>query len=194
MMAVSAAPTRMPTMGLLKDTISWANHSSSFRNFMEPLISSMPVMRAIKPSRMVPIFLDFSDFTNIYRMIPMVPSSGARVEGFRTCTMKLSPSRPLKERIHAVTTLLPMMTPTACSKVIMPELTKPTTMTVVAEEDWITAVTAMPSRKPLGTLELIFARIVCNLPPAIRSRAEPMVSMPNRNRASPPSRDTSFNR
>ena len=65
MMAVSAAPTRMPMMGLLKDTISWANHSSSLRNFMEPLISSMPVISAIKPSRMAPIFLLFSDFRNI---------------------------------------------------------------------------------------------------------------------------------
>ena len=35
--------------------------------------------------------------------------------------------------------LEPMITPTACFSVIMPELTKPTTMTVVAEEDWITA-------------------------------------------------------
>ena len=68
----------------------------------------------------------------------MVPSKGARVEGLSTCTRKLSPSRPLKERIQAVTvvpTLLPMMTPTACFSVMMPELTKPTTMTVVAEED-----------------------------------------------------------
>ena len=70
--------------------------------------------------------------------MPMVPSKGASVEGLSTCTRKLSPSRPLKERIQAVTvvpTLLPMMTPTACFKVMMPELTKPTTMTVVADED-----------------------------------------------------------
>ena len=64
-MAVSAAPTRMPMMGLLKDTISFANHASSLRNFMEPLISSMPVINAIKPSKIVPIFLLFSDFMNI---------------------------------------------------------------------------------------------------------------------------------
>ena len=138
MMAVSAAPTRMPMRGLEKDTMSRENHASSRRNFMEPLISSMPVMSAIKPRKMVPIFLLFSDFVNIKRIMPMVPSRGANVEGFSTCTRKLSPSRPLKERIQAVTvvpTLLPMMTPTACFKVMMPELTKPTTMTVVADED-----------------------------------------------------------
>ena len=42
------------------------------------------------------------------------------------------------DRIQAVTVvpiLEPMMTPTACFRVIMPELTKPTTMTVVAELD-----------------------------------------------------------
>ena len=64
-MAVSAAPTRMPMMGLEKDTMSRANHASSRRNFMEPLISSMPVINAMKPSRMAPIFLLFSDFVNI---------------------------------------------------------------------------------------------------------------------------------
>ena len=31
----------------------------------------------------------------------------------------------------------------------MPELTKPTTITDVADEDWITAVTPVPSRIPL---------------------------------------------
>ena len=38
----------------------------------------------------------------------------------------------------------------ACRTFIMPELTKPTTMTDVAEDDWMTAVTPVPSRKPLS--------------------------------------------
>ena len=36
----------------------------------------------------------------------------------------------------------------ACSSFIMPEFTKPTTITDVAEEDWITAVTPVPSSSP----------------------------------------------
>ena len=32
----------------------------------------------------------------------------------------------------------------------MPELTKPTTITEVAEEDWMTAVTAVPSSTPFS--------------------------------------------
>ena len=125
------------------------------------------------------------------------PPSGARVEGLKSLMIKLSPSKPLRDRIQAVTVvpmLEPMMTPTACLRVMMPELTKPTTMTVVAEEDWMTAVTAAPSRKPLSTVELIFARMVCSLPPAWRSRALPMVSMPNRNSARPPSREMMLKR
>ena len=38
------------------------------------------------------------------------------------------------------------MTLIACRTDIMPEFTKPTAMTDVAEEDWITAVTPVPSR------------------------------------------------
>ena len=41
--------------------------------------------------------------------------------------------------------LAPIMIHTACLRVIMPELTKPTTITVVAEEDWITAVMPAPT-------------------------------------------------
>ena len=115
----------------------------------------------------MPFFLSLLE--NIKRAAPTTPTKGARVEGLNSCTMKLLPSKPERERIQAVTVvpmLEPMMTPTACFSVMMPELTKPTTMTVVAEEDWMTAVTAMPRRKPLKTLELILARMVCSLPPA----------------------------
>ena len=49
----------------------------------------------------------------------------------------LSLEIPLKLRIQAVTvvpTFAPIITLIACFKVIMPELTKPTTITVVADE------------------------------------------------------------
>ena len=46
--------------------------------------------------------------------------------------------------------IAPMMTLMACRTFIIPELTKPTTMTEVAEEDWITAVTPVPSRTPFS--------------------------------------------
>ena len=47
-----------------------------------------------------------------------------------------------------------MTMPTALPSCMMPELTKPTTMTVVAEEDWITAVTSAPSSTPFISARL----------------------------------------
>ena len=167
-MAVSPAPNRMPTRGLLKEIISFANQGSFSRKPMESPIMSIPVISAIKPSMMVPTPFFFSEFV-MYSTMPKIPIRGARVVGLNSLMRKLSPSSPDRDKIHAVTVvamLEPMITPTACFSVMMPELTKPTTMTVVAEEDWMTAVTARPSRKPLNTVELIFARMVCNLPPA----------------------------
>ena len=58
--------------------------------------------------------------------------------GFRSLTRKEELSMPVRLRIQdviVVPTLAPIMTPTACSNLIMPELTKPTTITVVADED-----------------------------------------------------------
>ena len=43
--------------------------------------------------------------------------------------------RPVSHAVEALPTFAPMMTPTVCASVISPELTKPTTMTVVAELD-----------------------------------------------------------
>ena len=48
----------------------------------------------------------------------------------------------LVPRIAPITMLM------ACRTRIIPELTKPTTITLVADDDWMTAVTAVPSKKP----------------------------------------------
>ena len=79
-----------------------------------------------------------------------------------------------------------MITLMACRSVIRPELTKPTTITVVADELWITAVMAIPVRKPVMTRPVILSSSVRSRPPARRSSACPIRSMPNRNRQSPP--------
>ena len=46
----------------------------------------------------------------------------------------------------------PMIMAMAWRSFIMAELTKPTTITLVADEDWITAVTPVPSKMPLSGL------------------------------------------
>ena len=77
---------------------------------------------------------------------------------------------------------------------IKPELTKPTAMTVVALELWMMAVTHRPRKKPLMGLSVSLLKIFCKCPPACFSRALPMMSMPNRNKARPPSREKTLNR
>ena len=119
----------------------------------------------------------------------MTARIGEKEEGLNSWTMP-SPSRPASEMIQAVTvvpTLAPMMMPTAWVSFITPELTKPTTITVVADEDWMTAVTASPRKNPLTGLEVSRSKIVLSLLPAARSRPWPMTDMPNKNRDSPPS-------
>ena len=60
MIAVNTAPNGMPTMGLVKEIIRSANQASVFRNAMELLMRSIPVIRAMKPRQMVPIPFFFS--------------------------------------------------------------------------------------------------------------------------------------
>ncbi len=72
---------------------------------------------------------------------------------------KLSPLTDTRDKSHdviVVPMLAPIITPTAWCSVMIPEFTKPTTITVVAEEDWITAVTPAPRRTPFTVLEVMF--------------------------------------
>ena len=88
---------------------------------------------------------------NIRRMMPTTATMPVSTSVLSSCTTPLPPSREDRHRIHPVTlvpSMAPMITPMACLTFIMPELTKPTTITEVAEEDWITAVTPVPSSTP----------------------------------------------
>ena len=96
---------------------------------------------------------------------------------------------PARDRIHAVMVVpifAPMMTLMAWERFINPELTKPTTMTVVAEEDWMTAVTPIPVISPINLPVVSLPSRACRLLPARRSSASPITFMPNRNRHRPP--------
>ena len=83
-------------------------------------------------------------------------------------------SIPARLSIQAVTVvpmLAPMMTFMACFKVMSPEFTKPTTITVVAEELWIIAVTPRPVSSPAILLVVSLPSRLRSFPPARRSRA-----------------------
>ena len=67
----------------------------------------------------------------------------------------------------------------------MPEFTKPTTITMAADELCTAAVTARPVKNPAQRLRVIRR----SRPPAVpyrRCSASAMICMPNRNRHSPP--------
>ena len=90
------------------------------------------------PARMPPTLLRFSFFENIKRNTPITARTGAKEDGFKRFIIKLSPLIPVSERIQAVAvvpTLAPMITPIALESSIMPEFTKPTAITVTAEDD-----------------------------------------------------------
>ena len=80
--------------------------------------------------------------------------------------------------VMVVPMLAPMMIQTAWFSVIMPALTKPTTMTVVAEEDWMAAVMAAPTRTPMNRLAVRRSRRIFILAPAAASRPELVICIP----------------
>lgn len=104
----------------------------------------------------------------------MSATMGEKLSGFKSCTKTLSLVMPERLKIHAVTVVPmfePMMTPMVCPSSMMPELTRPTSMTVIAEEDWIAMVMPMPSKRALKRFEVMERKIRSSLPPTIFSKA-----------------------
>ena len=99
---------------------------------------------------------DLLFFENIFRKSPIMARIGIHEDGFSQFIMDeaaFPPSRlerPMSHDVSAAPRFEPIMTPIDCRSVIVPELTNPTTITVVAEDDCTIAVTTSPSRKPLN--------------------------------------------
>ena len=90
-----------------------------------------------------------SFFRNTSITTPITARIGENDVGFNILINKLSLSIPARLNIHEVMVvpmLAPIIMPIACLNFIIPELTKPTTITVVADDDCITAVTPAPKR------------------------------------------------
>lgn len=87
----------------------------------------------------MPISLFLSFLENIMTATPITASTGVKLDGFKSFNKNTSPpSIPDRLNIHAVTvvpTFAPIMMEIVCESFMMPELTKPTSMTVVAEDD-----------------------------------------------------------
>ena len=119
--------------------------------------------------------------STVRKMTPMRATTGAKFSGLRSWRKRALLSMPERARIQAVRvvpTLEPMMTPRVCPSSMIPELTRPTSMTVTAEDDCMAMVMPAPRRRPLIGLPVIFLRSCSSLPPASFSRREERTDMP----------------
>ena len=136
-MAVTAAPTTTPSIGFSKSRKRFLN-SGTFANPSTAFdMVSIPNISVAKPSKIVPVSLLLLDFKNIVITMPKTARTGVNEVGFKSFTKRLSPSIPASDKIQAVTVVpmfAPIITFIAWRSFITPELTKPTTITVVAEE------------------------------------------------------------
>ena len=96
------------------------------------------------------------------------------------------PVRLNSQDVTVVPILAPIIMPIACESFIMPEFTNPTTITVVADDDWMTAVTPAPSSTALIGFDVRLSKIFSSLPPDIFSRPLPITLIPYKNIARPP--------
>ena len=74
---------------------------------------------------------------------------GVKLEGFKSLNINFPLLMEFKDKSHAVKVvprLAPRIKCTDSANVISPALTNPTTITVVADEDWMTAVIRIPNR------------------------------------------------
>ena len=128
----------MPSNGLENIVKICVKAGTSAKPLTEALIVSIPNIKIVNPNKILPISCFLSFFVYMIIAIPITAKIGENEEGFNICVRKLPPSIPDKLSIHdviVVPILAPIMMPTACDSFIMPEFTKPTTITVVAEDD-----------------------------------------------------------
>ena len=96
---------------------------------------------------MLAISLDERLFPVSIMTTPAMTARGASVDGLKNFAHS---TEDTSHPVTVVPTLAPMMTPIACVRSIIPAFTNPTTITLVAEELWITAVIAAPSITPVN--------------------------------------------
>ena len=205
--AVRTRPAAIPRIGFENISKIFVNSGTSCRGFTAALIASIPVIKIAKPIKMPPMSFFFSLLENIRKIIPSKASSGEKELGFNNLIKRFPLSIPDKLKIQEVIVvpiLAPMIIPIAWDSFIIPEFTKPTTITVVAEEDWMTAVTNAPSPTAFKRLEVNFSNNLSNRPPEnfsnnlsnrppeSFSRPFPMVSIPYRNNARPPNNENTL--
>ena len=132
--------------------------------------------------------------SRLQSIIMNTPTSASRGEKFSGLSMarnRLSlwmPVRLKSQAVRVVPMLAPKITLRVWEKCMMPELTRPTSMTVEAEDDCMAMVITAPSPRLMRGLAVIFFRVPSSLPPERRSRLWLMTCMPKRKNARPHSK------
>ena len=185
----------MPRNGLEKDVRMRIKVGSSRSGETAADIVDIPNIRTAKPIRISPMCFLAGSFAAIRRTMPMTEITPVSVAVENRSSQP--PVEPMSERqmiqpVMDVPRIAPSTMEMACRTFIIPELTKPTIMTDVADEDWITAVTPAPSRKPLMGLPVSRYRISSSLLPATCFSPSPIRAMPNKNSAMPLSSEITF--
>ena len=105
---------------------------------MALLMVSIPNMSTANPMSMDAISLCLSLLQDMIITTPTAASTGVNDVGLKIFIQKLSPLMPPRLSSHAVT-VVPMSAPRiilmVCPRRMSPELTKPTSITVVADDD-----------------------------------------------------------
>ena len=167
--AVSTAPTAIPRKGLVNAVRIWANSGVSASGAMESRIMTVPYIRMAKPTRIVPVLRILPSLYLVRRTMPIKAARGENASGLSSWSQMASLSMPDRDKIQAVRVvpmLEPIITPMVCPSSMMPELTRPTSMTVTAVEDWMAMVMPAPRTNALKRLEVIFLSSCSNFPPA----------------------------
>lgn len=92
----------------------------------------------------------------------------------------LNPKIEIIQAVTVVPILAPMMTLIDSARVSNPAFTKLTTITVVAEEDWIRAVINTPVKTPVTLLVVIAVKILRSLSPATFCKPSLIIFIPYR--------------
>ena len=181
MTPVKTAPASSPRRGWAKAVRRREKPGSSARGRTASCMSCIPYMRMAKPTRMRP------RSRRRWRRDPSIsatPARAARGEKLSGRSRSHAPpalSIPVRARtqgVRVVPMLEPMMTLTVCHSSMTPEFTSPTSITVMAEEDWMATVMTAPSASPLQRLAVRVRSSRSSRPPAIFSRLLDMVVMP----------------
>lgn len=152
------------------------NHVVSENEEKDTLISIIPRKMNPNPSNILPVRFHFL-LSTINTMIAPKKIRGNAISS--------TPIEMMKART-VVPICAPIIIGRAFLRSINPAVISPTTITVVAEEDWIAIVTSTPTSNPLSGWSVAFPIIVFSLDPARDLSDELIKVSPYRKIPSPP--------